>query len=116
MIDWVKLLLGILFGTFAQVLTFLQLQGPIKYESFKNNYWIVVLMGIPISMLYIYSVKNMVMAYNGQMWPSRLIGFSIGAVVFTYLSWYLFSEPLTTKTIICLILAISILLVQIFFK
>jgi hypothetical protein len=114
--DWGKLLIGIIFGTFAQVLTFFQLQGSIKYEWFKNNYWIVVLMGIPISMLYIYSVKNMIIAYGGQMWPSRLIGFSIGATVFTYLSWYLFSEPLTTKTIICLMLAISILLVQIFVK
>ena len=114
--DWGKLLIGIIFGTFAQVLTFFQLQGSIKYEWFKNNYWIVVLMGIPISMLYMYSVKNMIIAYGGQMWPSRLIGFSIGATVFTDLSWYLFSEPLTTKTIICLMLAISILLVQIFVK
>ena len=73
-------------------------------------------MGIPISMLFMYSVKNMVTAFDGQMWPSRLIGFSIGAVVFSLLSWSVFNEPLTTKTIICLVLAIGILLVQLFIK
>jgi hypothetical protein len=114
--DKEKLIIGIIFGMFAQIFIFLQLHGPIKYDWFKNHYWLVVLMGIPISMLYMYSVKNMVGAYGGQMWPSRLIGFSIGAIVFSYLSWYLFNEPLTLKTIICLFLATLILMVQIFIK
>jgi multidrug transporter EmrE-like cation transporter len=114
--DKEKLLIGILFGILAQTLTFFQLQGPMKYEWFKNNYWLVVLMGIPVSMLFMYSVKNMISAYGGEMWPSRLIGFSIGAVVFTYFSWSLFGEPLTMKTIICLILSFSILGVQLFMK
>ena len=46
-------------------------------------------MGIPISMMFMESVKYMVTAYGGQLWPSRLIGFSIGAIVFTWLSWWL---------------------------
>ena len=55
-------------------------------------------------------------AFDGQMWPSRLIGFSIGAIVFSWLSWAVFSEPLTMKTFICLVLALGILLVQLFVK
>jgi multidrug transporter EmrE-like cation transporter len=58
----------------------------------------------------------MVIAFDGQMWPSRLIGFSIGAVVFSLLSWTIFNEPLTTKTIVCLGLAVMILMVQLFWK
>ena len=111
-----KLFIGVVFGIIAQTLTFFQLQGQLKYEWFKNNYWLVVLMGIPVSMLFMFSVKNMVSAYGGEMWPSRLIGFSIGAVVFTYFSWSLFGEPLSLKTIICLILSFSILGVQLFMK
>jgi len=111
-----KVLIGLLFGVIAQIMTFFQLQGPMKYNWFKNHYWLVVLMGIPISMLFMFSVKNMVLAFGGQMWPSRLIGFSIGAIVFTYFSWSLFGEPLTLKTIICLFLAVSILMVQLFMK
>ena len=111
-----KLIIGIVFGIFAQIITFFQLQGQMKYDWFKNNYWFVVLMGIPASMFFMYSVKNMVIAYEGQMWPSRLIGFSLGAIVFTYFSWYLFNEPFNTKTIICLILALTILGIQLFVK
>ena len=111
-----KFLIGLLFGVIAQIFTFFQLQGPMKYDWFKNHYWLVVLMGIPISMLFMFSVKNMALAFGGQMWPSRLIGFSIGAIVFTYFSWSLFGEPLTLKTIICLFLAVSILMVQLFMK
>jgi hypothetical protein len=111
-----KLIVGIIFGIFAQVLIFFQLQGQMKFEWFKNNYWLVVLMGIPASMLFMYSVKNMVLAFNGEMWPSRLIGFSIGAIVFSYLSWRVFDEPLTVKTIVCLCLAVAILLIQLIAK
>jgi multidrug transporter EmrE-like cation transporter len=110
------LLIGIFFGFLAQIGTFFQLQGPLKYEWFKNHYWATVMMGIPISMLFMYSVKNMIIAYDGQMWTSRLIGFSIGAVVFTCLSWLIFKEPLTLKTIVCLSLAIVILIIQLFWK
>ena len=111
-----NLVIGIIFGIIAQIMVFFQLQGPLKYDWFKNNYCLVVLIGIPASMFFMYSVKNMVIAYNGQMWPSRLIGFSLGAIVFTYFSWYLFNEPFSTKTIICLILSFAILAIQLFVK
>jgi hypothetical protein len=116
MINVSNIVIGIFFGILAQVATFYQLQGPMKYEWFKNHYWLTVMMGIPISMLFMFSVKNMIIAFDGQMWPSRLIGFSIGAMVFTYMSWSLFNEPLTLKTLICLILALGILIVQLFLK
>jgi hypothetical protein len=111
-----NLLIGIIFGFLAQILTFFQLQGQMKFEWVKENYWLTALAGIPISMLFMYSVKNMVIAFNGEMWPSRLFGFSIGAIVFTILSWLVFSEPLTTKTYVCLFLALLILLIQLFWK
>ncbi len=111
-----NLLIGMFFGVLAQIGTFYQLQGHLKFDWFKNNYWLTVLMGIPISMLFMYSVKNIVIAFDGQMWPSRLIGFSIGAIVFSWFSWAVFNEPMTVKTIICLLLAVGILLIQLFMK
>lgn len=111
-----QLLKGFIFGLIAQVLTFFQLQGQIKYEWFKNNPLIIALIGVPISLLFMYSVRNFVAAYDGQIWPSRLIGFGIGVVVFTIMSHYLFNEPLTPKTITCLSLGVVIILIQIFWK
>jgi hypothetical protein len=111
-----KLIIGIVFGIIAQIIVFFQLQGQLKYEWFRSNYWLTILMGIPSSICFMYSVKSLVEAYGGQMWPSRLIGFSLGATVFTFFSWYLFSEPFTTKTVICLALSVAILAVQLFMK
>jgi len=110
------LVIGILFGFIAQIMTFFQLQGPLKYDWFKNHYWLTVLMGIPISIVFMYSVKNMVIAFDGQMWPSRLIGFSIGAMVFTWLSWTIFNEPINLKTLVCLLLSAAILIIQLVWK
>ena len=50
MTNFVAIFVGIIFGVFAQIGTFFQLQGPLKYEWFKNHYWFLVLMGMPISM------------------------------------------------------------------
>ena len=111
-----QLLKGFIFGLIAQVLTFFQLQGQMKIEWFKNNTLLVACMGIPISLLFMYSVRNFVGAYDGQIWPSRLIGFGIGVVVFTVMSHYLFNEPLTPKTLTFLSLGVVIILIQIFWK
>jgi multidrug transporter EmrE-like cation transporter len=111
-----ELLKGFIFGVLAQVITFLQLQGQLKFDWIKNNMWFGVLMGLPISFLFMLSVKNLVGAFDGQIWPSRLIGFGIGVVVFTIMSHYIFKEPLTPKTLVCLGLGILIVLIQIFYK
>jgi multidrug transporter EmrE-like cation transporter len=107
---------GILWGLVAQIITFIQLQGQLKYDFLKQNTWFTVLMGIPISFMFMQSVKNFVLAFNGEIWPSRLIGFGIGVVVFTLMSELLFKEPFTTKTGVCLILGICIIAIQVFWK
>ena len=109
-------IVGFIIGIIAQVGTFFQLQGPIKLLGWNKYYWLLVLASIPLGMLYMATTKYMVAAFGGQLWPSRLIGFSIGAIIFTRLSWLVFKEPMTIKTIISLILAIGILVIQIFWK
>jgi hypothetical protein len=111
-----KIIIGIIWGLLAQILTFLQLQGQLKYSFLKQNMWFTLLMGIPISFMFMQSVKNMVMAYDGQIWPSRLIGFSLSVTVFTAMSYFLFKEPITAKTGTCLFLGLLIILVQLFWK
>ena len=110
------LLIGMLLMLLAQILTFYQLQGQLKYQCFKDNYWVIVLMGIPISMMYMESVRQIITHYGGLLWPSRLIGFGIGVVVFAILSQLLLGENLTTKTMVCLILSGVIILIQTFWK
>jgi multidrug transporter EmrE-like cation transporter len=111
-----NLFYGILWGLAAQVVTFLQLQGQLKYEVLKNNTWLVVLLGIPVSFMFMKSVRNIVSAFDGEIWPSRLLGFGIGVIVFTIMSSLLFKEHFTMKTISCLFLALCIILIQILWK
>jgi len=107
---------GVLYGVIAHILTFLQLQGNIKYGWFQKYPVIMLGIAIPISYLFIKSVEYFVAAYNGEIWPSRLIGFGIGVIIFTLMSKLLFGEPFTTKTAVCLALGTAIVLIQILWK
>jgi hypothetical protein len=102
--------------SFVQIISFLQLQGQFISEWMKKNTLILTLLGIPISYLLIKFTKYCALAFEGQIWPGRLIGFGIGIIVFTTMSWIIMKEPVNTKTAVCLVLAVMILLVQIFWK
>lgn len=111
-----NLIKGVIYGIFGQILSFMQLQGTVKYGWSQNYMWLVLLTSIPSTWLYIKSVENLVLWGNGELWPSRLIGFGIGIIIFVTMSMILFKEPITLKTLICLLLAVVILCVQIFWK
>ena len=113
---WLKLLYGSLLGVVGQILTFLQLQGNVKY-GWYNKYPLIMLgMSIPMAWIYIKSVEYFVSAFNGQIWQSRFLGFSIGIFIFAIMSYLLFGEPMTYKTVISIILAVGIIAVQILLK
>jgi len=109
-------IIGFLLGLVAQIFTFIQLQGQFKFQWMKDNPIIMALFGFPLSLLYLLSVKHMVAHFDGQLWPSRLLGFAIGAIVFTAMSWAWFKEPLSIKTLTCLGLALCIMGIQLFWK
>jgi hypothetical protein len=111
-----NIIYGIIWGVLAQIATFMQLQGQLKFEWMKQHTWAVVLMGIPISFMFMQSVKNFVLAFGGEIWPSRLLGFGIGVIIFTIMSELMFKEPFTLKTGICLFLGVLIILTQLFWK
>lgn len=77
---------------------------------------LLLLSGIPVSWFYIKSVHFLIEAFKEEMWPSRLIGFGIGVVVFAAMSTLLFRETITLKTVVSLLLACSIVGIQIIWK
>ena len=111
-----ELIKGILWGVLGQITSFMQLQGSIKFGWFQKYPIIIILSAMPGMWFYLKSVNHLVNAFDGALWPSRLIGFGIGIMVFVTLSILMFKEPITLKTFICLFLAASILGVQIFWK
>ncbi len=111
-----NIIYGILFGLLGQIGSYLQLQGAMKLGWFPKYFWPVLLMSVPLSWFYIKSVEYFVTAFEGQLWPSRLIGFGLGIVVFSIMSHYLFKEPFTPKTIVCIGLGLTIIAIQILWK
>ena len=107
-----NLFFGVLYGLFGQIGSFLQLQGNVKYGWYEKHPYILLLASIPLSWLYIQSVKNLVLFFGGELWQSRFVGFGIGVIVFSIMSSIMFKEPFTIKTIISIILAIIIILIQ----
>ena len=111
-----NIIYGILFGLLGQIGSYLQLQGAMKLGWFPKYFWPVLMMSVPLSWFYIKSVEYFVAAFDGQLWPSRLIGFGLGIIVFSIMSHYLFKEPFTPKTIVCIGLGIIIIGIQILWK
>lgn len=108
--------IAILYGLVAQTITFLQLQGPYRYDVLRNNPIPVLLMAVPIAWLFTKSTHYFYIASEGQLWPGRLIGFGIGMIVFSLMSYALFKEPMTMKTVMTLILSVIIVCMQVFWK
>ena len=105
-----------MYGLLGQMGSFMQLQGAMKLGWYPKYFWPVLLMSVPLSWLYIKSVEHFVAAFDGQLWPSRLIGFGLGITIFSIMSHFLFKEPLTPKTLVCIGLGVTIILIQILWK
>ncbi len=111
-----NLVFGVLYGIIGQVLSFIQLQGGIKWGWTDKYSWALILLGLPISWTFMKSVRYFIDAFDGEIYPSRIIGFAIGIVSFALLGWFLFREGISLKTSICLFLSFCIILIQIFWK
>ena len=100
----------------SQVFTFYQLQGHLWNKWIKEHPFLMTLFGIPIGYFVILASRHMVDLWDGQTWPNRIIGFCLGVIVFSIMSWFMLKEPVTLKTSICLFLSFVILAIQLFWK
>lgn len=110
-----KIVYALLLSLLAQVISFIQLQGQMAWKFPKENPYIMMLLGLPISLIFIKTTKIFNEAFDAN-WPGRLIGFGVGVIVFTIMSWLIFKEHPTPKTLTCLGLAFTIVVLQIFWK
>jgi multidrug transporter EmrE-like cation transporter len=106
---------AVLLTVLGHVISFIQLQGQMAWKFPKENPYMMMLLGLPISLIFIKTTKIFNEAFDTN-WPGRLIGFGIGVIIFTIMSWIIFKEHPTPKTLTCLGLAFLIILLQIFWK
>lgn len=111
-----KIIQGLILIFISQVLSFFAYQGQFMSAKLRDNIWISVLISIPAVITTIYSVRYMVAGFDGLMWPSRVISFSIGVIVFTIMSYLFFKEIPETKTLLTLLLAAAIIGIQVLWR
>lgn len=111
-----KLVTGTLLFLLGQVLVWYQINGQFLSEWIKKHPLVMSLMGVPISYIYIVATRHLVIAFDGELWPQRLIGFSMGMVAFAFLTWLHLNQAITLKTGVTLTLAFAIVLIQVFWK
>ena len=108
-----KLLLSLLLVIVANIGTWFQFQGQFWSNKmiYKSPYYVMIV-GALLSPIFWYATK---FSYEhfGQFWNIRLMGFGAGTIVFGLMTWMLMNEVPTLKTVICLMLAAAIVMIQI---
>ena len=108
-----KLLWALSFQAMAGILAFFQLQGWVVWDKpwLKSMWWIYGT-SLIIAPLFFWSTK---WSYEhfGAFWNMRLAGFGVGTIVFGIMAWFFIGEIPTLKTIISLLLAAAIILIQV---
>ena len=100
----------------AQLAVWFQLNGQFVWKWFDKHPFTLSLVGLPISYLFIVSTKYGYEGFNNLLWPQRLLVFSIGIISFAFCTYWFLGETMNTKTIISIILAIILVMVQLLWK
>jgi ABC-type multidrug transport system permease subunit len=111
-----KLITGTLLYLLGQTLVWYQINGQFISEWVKQRPLIMSCLGIPISYIYIYATQYTTEAFDGDLWPQRLIGFSMGMFAFAFLTYIHLNQAITLKTAVTLALATAIVVIQIIWK
>ena len=90
-----------------------QLNSQLVWDWAKGtkSMWIMSLMGIPISMMFWYATKWGYLGF-GNLWSVRFLGFATSMITFPIMTYLYLGETITLKTLISIILALIIMLLQ----
>ena len=97
----------------GSIIAFFQLQGWVVWDKpWLKSMWWVYFSSLAIAPLFFWSTK---WSYEhfGAFWNMRLAGFGVGTIVFGIMAWMFIGEIPTLKTIISILLAMAIILIQV---
>ena len=99
----------------ANILVWYQLNSQLVWGWAKGtkSMWLMSLLGIPISILFWYCTKWGYVGF-GNLWSVRFMGFAASMLTFPIMTWLYLGESITIKTLITILLAFIIMLIQLF--
>ena len=104
---------SILLFIIGNVLVWYQLNSQLVWDWAKGNksMWIMSLLGIPISLLFWLCTKWGYLGF-GNLWAVRWLAFGSSMLVFPLMTYFYLGEAITLKTLISIILALIIMILQ----
>ena len=112
-----RLMIGMLLFLLGQIMIWYQTNGQFKWEwCAKNPFAMAMIFSIPISFAFIVATKYVVGYFDGQLWPGRFLGFATGMIAFAFLTSIYMNEGVNAKTAVSLVLASTLVLIQILWK
>ena len=108
--------LSILIFLLGQIVVWIQVNGPLIWPWAKSYKYALMLLCVPITWAFMEATQFAVRGFNGQFWPGRFLSFVAGIFIFTIMTYLFRNEAITLKTAISLVLALSLILVQLFWK
>ena len=95
------------------IIIWYQLNSQLVWEWAKGpkSMWLMSLLGIPISLSFWWATK---IGYEGfgNLWAVRFVGFATSMLTFPIMTWLYLGEAITLKTLITILLAIIIMILQ----
>ena len=110
------LTLGFIYFIVSATAIWFQTHAQFFNDWSKDNALLVAIPGFIISYWSIKATENIAEAYDGAVWPARLIGFGVGIILFSILTWLILGEKIEIKSAVCVLLAFCILIIQLFWK
>lgn len=111
-----KLFLAILLLSLVYVVGWYQIHGQFLSEWFKKYEYYLIFISVPSTLISIRAIKLINEHFNGLIWPNRILTFTIGIILFTFLTSFHFGEKLSIKTLTLLSLCASIVILQVIWK
>ena len=107
------ILITILIFFFNNIIIWFQLNGQLVWDFWKSwkGITLSLLMGIPITAMFWYATKIGYQGF-GNLWSVRLLGFATSMISFPIMTCLYLGEVVSLKTIISIVLAIAIMLLQ----
>ena len=107
------ILITILIFFLNNIMIWYQLNGQLVWPFWKTwkGITLSLLMGVPITAMFWYATKIGYQGF-GNLWSVRLLGFATSMVSFPIMTWLYLGEVVSLKTIISIVLAIAIMLLQ----
>jgi len=100
----------------GQILVWIQVNGPLIWPWAKTWKWALIILGVPITWLFMEATSAIVTGFGGLFWPGRFISFCAGIFIFTLMTYMFRDEAINMKTAVSLVLAFVLIIVQLFWK